>query len=158
MIGVSTGDIVDFAASSTSGKVSSSHLRSAASLDSITLTYTVSAISIYTALELSAQLQDSVSNGAYDATLQLEASALGATALKPARAGPAVVTYPTSTSDAGGKVRGPPLSTGAVVGIVGGVLAGLVLLAVWLGALRYCQTPPSERLVDRAQSHSSTVL
>jgi len=145
MIDVPTSAITDFTTTSTtpephghssffSFSVSNNNVRRAgqASLslrrlqgDAISSTYTVTLQSLYTAAQLSAQLENAITSGSFDNTLHTLAITNSATALTTVSSGEIIVTYPPSDN---GNNNSDKLSDGAIAGIVIGSVAGVLII------------------------------
>lgn len=133
MQGVPTTAVTDFTAAAASdvphavhladALLSSPSLRRLQSSNAITTTYTVTTQSVYSAQQLSSQLENAITAGLFDATLHTTASNNGATALTTATSGELLVTYPQPSGGSSDK-----LSDGAIAGIVIGCVAGVVLI------------------------------
>lgn len=96
---------------------------------SVSLSYTISARTVYTTSQLSAQLQQALANGDFDTVLQIQAFLNGATDLENATSQSTIET----DIDGGGEDSDkddPVLSTGAIIGIAIGGAAFLVIVAV----------------------------
>ena len=93
--------------------------------DAISSTYTVTLQSLYTAEQLAAQLENSITSGAFDNTLHSLAVTNSATALTTVSSGEVTVTYPPSDN---GNNNSDKLSDGAIAGIVIGCVAGALII------------------------------
>ena len=134
MNGVTPSDIKYFVAASSSASSASSltirSVRGVQTADSISISYTVSVDSAYSVASLASQLQSATENGKFDASLHAQALTAGATGLQSASTDRAVVTYPPASSPAARTDN--KLSSGAIAGVVIGVLAGVALMATLL--------------------------
>lgn len=117
--GITDLTVSDTAAARTSARA----IRRALQASSVTLTYTVSGASRYSASQLADQLQAALVSGAFDTALHLFAAENGATGLLNATSNSMETDIDDGSDD-------ETLSTGAIVGIVIGCVAFLVIVGV----------------------------
>lgn len=122
MRGVAEEEITDLVVTSPTARLHAHHqsLRALQS-SSISVTYTVTTTSVYSAAQLIAQLKEALSTGAFTALLQAKAFENGASDLENASSDSAEVQ---SESDSDDEV----LSTGAIIGIAIGGAAFLIIV------------------------------